>query len=210
MVGVDLELFSELHLKVSIVDHLGIVPRDAPMLIWDDPQHLSWDAEEREMLAAEESTRRLTEIMPAAVHMRPEGREHILVLWPYHLDKVPETFPVEVPEEYPEVCLRGMAAMVPGLSAYFDRLPKPYVDGGYYTMTRENRPLAGPLGADGAFVHGALSGFGLMASYGTSELLAHHITGGTLPDYAPAFTLDRYQDPAYKKKLDSWGDTGQL
>jgi hypothetical protein len=49
-----------------------------------------------------------------------------------------------------------------------------------------------------------------MASYATSELVAHHITGKTLPDYAPAFTLDRYDDPEYQKKLENWGDTGVL
>ena len=49
-----------------------------------------------------------------------------------------------------------------------------------------------------------------MASYATSEVLAHHITGTTLPDYAPALHLDRYDDAEYLKKLEDWGDTGQL
>jgi len=31
-----------------------------------------------------------------------------------------------------------------------------------------------------------------------------------LPDYAPAFLLSRYQDPAYAALLDRWGDGGQL
>lgn len=208
--GVDLPVFSELHCKVSFVDHLGIVPRDAPLLIWDDPQRLPWSDEERELLADDDETRWLTESLPDSVHMRPEGREHILVLWPYHVGEVPETFPIEIPDEYPEVCLRGMAAMVPGLCAYFDRLPRPYVDGGYYTKTRDNRPLAGPLPVDGGFVHGALSGYGLMASCATAELLARHVTGDTLPSYSPAFTLERFQDSAYLEKLDSWGDSGQL
>ena len=42
------------------------------------------------------------------------------------------------------------------------------------------------------------------------ELIARHITGGALPDYAPAFRVDRYQDPDYATLLDSWGDGGQL
>jgi len=93
---------------------------------------------------------------------------------------------------------------------YLDRLPKPYVDGGYYTKTRENRPLACPLPVEGAFVHGALSGFGLMASMGTAEVAAAHITGGALPDWAPAFDLARYDDPEYLARLEDWGDDGQL
>ena len=49
-----------------------------------------------------------------------------------------------------------------------------------------------------------------MASCASGELIARHITGGALPDYAPAFQLSRYQDPDYCALLDSWGDDGQL
>jgi hypothetical protein len=31
-----------------------------------------------------------------------------------------------------------------------------------------------------------------------------------LPEYAAAFQLDRYDDPAYQKLLANWGDSGQL
>ena len=49
-----------------------------------------------------------------------------------------------------------------------------------------------------------------MASCASGELIARHITGGALPDYAPAFQLSRYQDADYCALLDSWGDDGQL
>jgi len=49
-----------------------------------------------------------------------------------------------------------------------------------------------------------------MASCGAGELLAAHLTGSQLPLYAPAFSLERYQDSAYQKLLASWGETGQL
>jgi hypothetical protein len=49
-----------------------------------------------------------------------------------------------------------------------------------------------------------------MASPATAELLARHCTGDTLPDYAPAFDLRRYDDPAYLRSLERWGDGGQL
>jgi len=62
----------------------------------------------------------------------------------------------------------------------------------------------------GAFVHGALSGFGLMASSATAELLALHVTGGALPEYGVAFALERYDDRDYLRRLEDWGDTGQL
>jgi glycine/D-amino acid oxidase-like deaminating enzyme len=151
--------------------------------------------------------------MPAGVHLRTEGggeSRHVIILWPYHAERVPEVFPLPVPDFYAEVCVRGIAAMIPGFDAYRERLPKPYIDGGYYTKTRENRPVAGPLPIEGAFVHGALSGFGLMASAATSELVAVHITGGKLPDYAGAFHPARFEDPEYVAKTATWEDTTQL
>jgi glycine/D-amino acid oxidase-like deaminating enzyme len=96
------------------------------------------------------------------------------------------------------------------MRAYFGRMPKPVVDGGYYTKTRENRPLVGPLPVEGAYVIGALSGYGLMAAPGCGELLAAHLTGSQLPGYAPAFALERYEDPEYQKLLENWGASGQL
>ncbi len=89
-------------------------------------------------------------------------------------------------------------------------MPRPFVDGGYYTRTRENRPLIGPLEIAGGFVIGALSGFGLMASMGAGELLAAHVTGATLPEYARWFVPSRYADPAYQALLQSMEATGQL
>jgi hypothetical protein len=49
-----------------------------------------------------------------------------------------------------------------------------------------------------------------MASCAGGELIARHITGAPLPNYAPAFMLSRYQDPKYIDLLDKWGDGGQL
>ena len=100
--------------------------------------------------------------------------------------------------------------MIPRLKAYIGRIPKMVVDGGYYAKTQENRPLVGPLPVQGAFVIGALSGYGLMSSPALGELLAAHVTGSALPPYAPAFLLERYKDPEYQKLLENWGATGQL
>jgi sarcosine oxidase subunit beta len=100
--------------------------------------------------------------------------------------------------------------MIPGLAAYLPRLPRVVVDGGYYTKTRENRLLAGPLPIEGAFALGALSGYGLMSSNGAADLVADHIAGRRLPRYAPAFALARYDDPAYRALVEQWGDSGQL
>jgi glycine/D-amino acid oxidase-like deaminating enzyme len=213
LLGLELPVFSELHLKASIEDHLGVVPRDAPFMIWEDPQSLDWSEEEREFLAGLPDGELLLEDMPAGVHARIEGggeSRHLLILWPYHLDPVAENFPLPIPEHYPEICLRGISTMIPGLAAYVERMPRPWIDGGYYTKTKDNRPLAGRLPIEGAFVHGALSGYGLMASAATSELVAAHIAGGKLPDYAPSFHPARFEDEEYLETIAGWEDTTQL
>ena len=119
-------------------------------------------------------------------------------------------FPLPEPDYYAEIALRGMSTMVPALRAYDGKPTRPYIDGGYYMRTRENRPLIGPSPVEGAYVSCGFSGFGVMASCAAGELVARHITGGALPDYAPAFALSRYQDPAYCALLETWGDGGQL
>jgi glycine/D-amino acid oxidase-like deaminating enzyme len=113
-------------------------------------------------------------------------------------------------EQYPEIALRGLSAMLPRMKEYFVRMPRPQLDGGYYTRTRENRPLVGPMCVEGAYVAGAVSGYGIMSACGIGELLAAHVTGQELPSYAPAFSLSRYDDPAYTKELETWGESGQL
>jgi glycine/D-amino acid oxidase-like deaminating enzyme len=213
MIGVELPVFSELHLKMSFSDHLSAVPRNAPMLIWTDPIYLPWSKEERMMLSDSEETKELLEELPSGVHSRPEGglQSNILIgLWAYHTPPVEPVFPFTLDPRYPEIVLRGLATMIPALKAYVKKLPRAVVDGGYYTKTRENRPLIGKLPVEGAYIIGALSGFGVMASCGVGELLAAHLSGSMLPRYASAFSLERYEDPGYQKLLENWSESGQL
>jgi glycine/D-amino acid oxidase-like deaminating enzyme len=213
LVGVDLPVTAERHQKISFADTLGVVPRAAPMLIWLDAQSLPWSDEERAALAEDDATRWLLEEFPPGVHGRPDGSgtsTTLLVLFNYDNSRSDIVFPLPEPPHYPEIALRGMSTMVPGLAAYIGRGARPYIDGGYYIKTRENRPLIGPLPVEGAYISGAFSGFGVMASCAGGELLARHIAGTALPDYAPAFLLSRYQDPEYCGLLDDWGDGGQL
>ena len=213
LIGVELPIFSELHLKACFQDSLAVVPREAPLLIWDDPQQLPWNEEERTALGVSAETRWLLETFPASVHARPEGgmgSQNLLILWPYHVHPVEPTFPLPEDPSFPEIALRGMSTMIPGLRTYLERIPRAFVDGGYYTKTAENRLLSGPLPVDGAYVLGALSGYGLMAACAAAELLAAHVTSLTLPTYARAFSLERYTDLAYLRLVKEWGSTGQL
>lgn len=214
LLGIELPLYCELHSKVSMADPQGAVPRSAPLVIWSDDQKLEWSAEERSLLAEDPETAWLLETLPAGVHVRPEGAGDspiILILWTYDLDPVQPVFPPVFDEEiYPEVALRGLSRMIPGLKPYIGRMPKPFVDGGYYVKTQENRLLAGPLPLEGAFYLGALSGYGLMSSPAAGELLAAHVAGTQLPAYAHWFDLARYRKDDYQVLLESWGESGQL
>lgn len=211
LLGLELPIFSERHVKVTFEDRHAVVPRDAPLFIWTDPVILPWSEDEYRVLAGEEETRYLLEEFPPGAHGRPQGAGKSLILyWTYDCAPVPATFPVEWDPHLPEIVVRGMSAMLPGLASYFGALPRPWVDGGYYTKTRENRPLMGPLPVEGAFIHAAFSGFGIMAAMGAAELLAAHVLGDPLPDHAWAFTLERYERAQYRRWLEGWDDAGQL
>ncbi|MBP6771420.1 MAG: FAD-binding oxidoreductase [Gemmatimonadaceae bacterium] len=215
LLGVDVPLFSEMHLKVAFEDTLGVVDRNTGLVILDDAQSLSWSDEERAELAGDDSTRWLTQPMPAGIHLRPEGyrgSQTVLMLWDYHSAEQFDAPVLPLPEDpfYPEVVMRGMVQLAPGLASYVDRLPHMYLDGGYYTKTAENRPLVGPTPVEGAYINAAFSGYGLMAAPAAGELLAAHILGTSLPTYERAFRLERYNDPEYRARVATWGSTGQL
>jgi len=214
LMGLDLPVFNELHAKFSLKDSHNIIPRDVPLMVWNDPVHLHWSNEERAELAADDETRWLTELFPTGVHFRPEGFGEspiLLMIWTYHIEPQAVVWPPKFDPEYPEIVMRGLVNMVPRLKPYIERMEKPWIDGGYYCKTQENRPLITPLPIEGAWLYGAVSGFGIMASQAGGELLAAHIAGSSLPTYAPAFLLSRYEDSEYQKLLKTWSVTsGQL
>jgi glycine/D-amino acid oxidase-like deaminating enzyme len=213
LLGAEIPVYNELHLKASFEDAQGVLPREAPLVICADPQTLEWSDEERDFLAEDPQTARLLTELPAGAHTRPEGSaaaQSVLALWDVHDEQVEAQYPLPEDPMYTELALRGLTRIIPGMQAYLERMPRPFVDGGYYTKTQENRPLAGPLPVAGAYVIGAAAGYGIMASAGLAELLAAHITGADLPGYAAAFDLARYQDADYQQLLANWGESWQL
>ena len=213
MLGVELPLFCERHRKWMFDDHLRVLPREAPLVIWTDPQHLPWRPEEREAIASDPEMRWLLDEFPPGVHVRPEGAgdsTRVLLLWAYHTEPVTPTFPLPEDPFFPEIVLRGITAAVPGFRRYWERMPRPVVDGGYYTKTPENLPLIGPLPVEGAYIIAALSGYGIMAACAAGDLLAKHIVGAPLPSYAAAFHPLRYTRPEVYPRLAAWDARWQL
>lgn len=195
MLDLDVPVFMELHGKIIVEDTASVLPPDAPMMIWTDPVDLVWDEAEKRRLSAGADTRYLTQPFPAGLHIRPrfrDGKQTFLGIWTYDVAPREAVFPLTFDPAYPVIVLRGLARMIPGMRAYFgsaDALP---VDGGYYCKTPDNRPLIGPLPVEGAYIAGALSGYGVMGSQAAGELVAAHVTGGDLPEYALAFSFDRF------------------
>ncbi|MCF6278558.1 MAG: hypothetical protein L3J16_07420, partial [Anaerolineales bacterium] len=150
---------------------------------------------------------------PAGVHTRPEGGADsamILMLWEYQTRQLSPVWPLPLDAHYFEIALRGLSRMLPALTAYFEHPPRPMLDGGYYTKTPENRPLIGATPVEGAYLIGALSGYGIMSACGAGELLASRISGTPNHAYAQDLSLARYKTPAYLTNILAQDDTGQL
>jgi glycine/D-amino acid oxidase-like deaminating enzyme len=210
LLGLDLPVVNELHPKIRFKDSHRVVAPEAPFMFWSDPVRLPWAESERARWESSAETRWLLDEFPGGVHFRQRG-DDLLALWTYDIRTQEPAWPPAFEPHYAETVLRGLSAMVPGMTAYFGQGRDMYVDGGYYCKTRENRPLIGPLPVEGAYVIGALSGYGVMASQAAAELLAAYLTGSALPIYAPAFRLERYDDPAYQVVLANWNSrSGQL
>jgi glycine/D-amino acid oxidase-like deaminating enzyme len=214
MLGESLPIATVLQQKIAFPDRLGAIPRTMPFVIDLDGQRIDWTEEERAALAADPALAFLAAMMPGGIHCRPDGGESgrwIKLGWAYNA--VPSA-PVAAPEfdqHFPEIVLRAASRLNPSLKTYYGNLPRERIHyGGYYTMTAENWPLIGPLKTDGAFVVGALSGFGTMAACAAGELCARHIAGGPLPAYAEELSLARYADMALMTELSAAASKGVL
>jgi sarcosine oxidase subunit beta len=213
MLGVEIPLFHELHGKLTMRDTERALPRETPMLIWTDPPELAWTADERAAIARD-GEHEVLGPLPGGIHVRPldEGaRDLIYLIWTYHTEPCAPVEPPTFPRWYGESLVRGIARALPAFARYAGRAHEGVVDGGYYCKTPDNRPIVGPLGLEGAFVLGAISGYGIMSSHACAELLGAHVTGDALPAYAVAVSPARHEDPAYAARLARWdARSGQL
>ena len=221
LLDLELPVVCERHAKLTFNDSEGVVPRDAPLSIWCDATTLPWNDDERAALQADVDNKvsgdctvdgaALLAPYPAGVHGRPLGAGQSLMLyWTYDCPIEAPQFPITWDPSYPEIALRGMSVMIPGLSTYYEHMPKAFVDGGYYTKTPENRPLIGPTPVEGFYLCGAFSGFGIMMAMGAGELIAAQSQGKALPAYAGHFELARYDDANYCDSIADMSTAGQI
>lgn len=217
MLGTDLPVENVFHQKIAFADTLHSVPRNQPFSIDIDQATLEWRDQDRAALEQDPSLSWLTKPIDGGIHCRPEGAGNWIKLgWAYNRKpsqlgkhQVLMDDPMADPN-FPEIVIRGAARLNPSLEPYINELPKGRVHyGGYYTMTKENWPLIGPLEQDGAFVVGALSGFGSMSSCAAGSVCADWVCGGKLPEYAHALSLSRYNAPELVARM-SETDIGLL
>ncbi len=212
--GETLPLENILQQKLAFEDVLSAVPRDQPFAVDLDSRGLDWTDEEREMLETDDDFRWLGNVLPGGTHCRPEGGQRgkwVKLGWAFNETATRPDWVPPLDDMFPEIVLRGAARLVPALKQYFDRLPARRSHyGGYYTMTAENWPIIGPLKTPGAFVIGALSGFGSMAACAAGSLCAKWMRGGNLPAYAQQLSLSRYQNELLMAELKLLGEQGSL
>lgn len=218
MLGVELPVKNVFQQKIAFQDHLSVIPRDMPFSIDLDAKQLNWSNEEREMLADDPTLAWLAETLPGGTHCRPEGGAHsnwVKLGWAYNqqTSTAQEDLANEplIDASFPEIVIRGAASFIPAMEAYVDQPPPSFSHyGGYYTMTEENWPLIGPLDGKGAFVIGALSGFGSMAACSAAKLCAAHVCGDTLPAYAADLSLARLKNSDLMTELSASKNKGLL
>ena len=206
MLGEDLNVQCVYQQKISFEDREGAVPRDMPFTIDLDPTTLAWSDEDRQLLQDDPATRHLVEPMSGGIHCRPDGAvsgRWIKLGWAYNQVASDPHAEDPIDPHFPDTVLRGASRLHPKLAAYIGKLPRgAHHYGGYYTMTTENWPLIGPMQSPGAFVAGALSGFGSMAACATGHLCAAWVMGSKVPDYAHSLTSKRYGDQALMSQLE--------
>lgn len=209
MLDVDLPMRNIYQQKIAFADKIAAIPRDLPFVCDLDAFEFDWDEEDRALLRDDAETRWLTDRLPGGMHCRPEGgdlSDWIKIGWAYNQQSSPpqqdlQNEPLKN-DQFPEIALRAAARLNSGLQRYIDDFPSKVLHyGGYYSMTAENWPLIGPMGVEGAYIVGALSGFGSMSACAAGSLCAGWVKGEALPSYAADLSLARQTNQPLMRAL---------
>ena len=211
LLGLELPVKSYLQRKFVIPDPREIIPRDMPFTIFADSQRLNWTDEEQQLFAEDPEYHWLLDEFPPGLHIKPESGSQIKLGWAYNRQSEQPVWTPNTDIEFPSIVMRGASHFIPALEHYVEQLPTPVVQyAGYYTRTKENWPIIGPLDHPNLYAVAALSGYGTMAACAAGELCANWMMNEPLPDYADNFHPNRYHDPAVKAQLALVDSDGQL
>jgi glycine/D-amino acid oxidase-like deaminating enzyme len=200
--------------KIAFEDREQVIARDMPFAIDLDGQRLPWTAEERLALAEDPDTAALLATMKGGIHCRPEGGDNgrwIKLGWALNEQASDPMAEEPIDPQFPDIVLRAASRLHPGLARYIGHLPRGARHyGGYYTLTPENLPLIGAMQTQGAFMAGALSGYGTMAACATGELAAASIAGTAWPAWAAGLSPERYRNKTLMAELTAAAAKGLL
>ncbi|MFT5139222.1 MAG: glycine/D-amino acid oxidase-like deaminating enzyme [Lysobacterales bacterium] len=212
MLGVEMNIQSILQRKFVIPDPLKIIPREMPYTIFADPQHLQWSDEERNLIQTDPEYQWLLNEFSGGLHIKPVSFDQIKLGWAFNRESTEPVWQPADDFDFPNVVLRGASRFIPGLAAYVDQVPTPiHQISGYYSRTKENWPVIGPLAEHAnLFTIAALSGFGTMAACASGDLLAQWMLGLEKPGYARHFHPERYKDPEIMAEIEAIESDGQL
>jgi glycine/D-amino acid oxidase-like deaminating enzyme len=214
MLGETLPISNVFQQKIAFVDNEGAIDRKMPFSIDLDGQIIDWTDEERATLQEDPATVWLTKPMPGSIHCRPDGGDQgkwIKLGWAYNRTPSKPSDDPPTDPNFPDIVLRGASRLNPRLKTYYERLPRQMSHyGGYYPMTEENWPLIGPMKTKGAYIAGALSGFGTMGACAAGALCAAWLCDTTQPAFAHQLSLARYDDAGLMGQLLGGADTGVL
>jgi D-arginine dehydrogenase len=212
--GEPLPIINVLQQKMAFPDRQRAITRQMPFAIDLDGQTIAWTADEREALSADPNLASLLQPMPGNIHCRPDGGDHgewIKLGWAYNTTPSEPTRTPTLDPNFPEIVLRAASRLLPALKVYFGTLPRERIHyGGFYPMTAENWPLIGATRTPGAFIAGALSGYGTMSACAAGDLCARAIVGAEMPRFAKSLSLARYQDQALMAELENANSRGLL
>lgn len=211
MLGISFPIWNTLQRKFIIPDPLKLIPRDMPFTIYTDAQYLDWSPEEAKDIRSDSNLDWMLKSFPGAIHIKPESGDRIKMGWAFSSEKVNPTWQIPEFKYFPHVVLQGARRFIPALQSYTEKMPAPLIEyGGYYTRTKENWPLIGPTELENVFVVGALAGFGTMTACSAGELCALYIANENLPDYAPYFHPNRYENASIQHEIENSLKDGQL
>jgi glycine/D-amino acid oxidase-like deaminating enzyme len=200
--------------KIAFEDRHVAIPRGAPFAIDLDEQGIAWTDDERAILATAPETATLLRPMPGGIHCRPDGGDRgtwIKMGWAINRTPGDPAGDPPLDPHFPDIVLRAASRLNPALAVYLGHLPRNARHyGGYYTMTPENWPLIGPMATPGAFIAGALSGYGTMGACASGALCAAWVAGGALPEYAAPLGMARYRDAPLLAELAALNSKGVL